>query len=599
MDDIRSVIRLATKRLGMAAFLEKLHWVTIGAAGFALSLMIAWKLVAQVREVINWTWVGPALAAVCLVSAWGWWLHQRSGVLHVAIEIDSRLDLREKLSTALLCRERDDAFARAAVEDAINVAKSPSTREQVRRLFVVRAPRNWWVSPMLIVCAALIGFLLPNADLLAKAAPEVTEADRVAVAQVKSETEKALVEAAKALKKDPEELKRLLDGELKGPMDPDADRTAEGAKKEAFKKMNQLADQLRNAEAEKAAAMDALSQKMSRLNEEASEGPASDLRNAMARGDFRAAKEELDKLEAKMKAGELSPEDRESLQNQLAQMAQKLETLNQMNEQLAQAMKNAGMDPAQAQNPQAAQQAIQNNQNLTAEQKQALMQMAQAMVQANQMTQSMANAMQAASQQAGQQGQQGQQQGQQGGQQGMQQVGSQLSEMEMMQAELGQLQATMQGLAGQCQGMGEGMCQGGSMQGQGISSAQAQQLWQQLNNLSNGRGPGMGNRGQGAGGTASRIATQTNTKGDKMNATGDADSPIIGSRYLQLDGQIRGESRALFQEIISSISSRAQDETNDDLIPVQYQPAVREFYGEVENRAKDTPSQPAEKEGGK
>jgi len=581
MEDIRSVLTLASKRLGLVAFLEKLHWVAIGTAGIALVLMVAWKLLDEVRTSVAWTWAGPALAGVTLIAALGWWMQQRRSALHVAMEVDDRLDLREKMSTALLCRGRNDAFARAAVEDAITVARNPGTRERVRRMFAVQAPRNWWVSPMIAVTAGLLGFLVPNTDVWGKEIPKATETDRVAIEQAKSETEKAIAEAAKALKKDPEEVRKMLEGDPKTPVDPNAERSVEETKREAFKKMTQLAEQVKSEAEQKAAALDALTQKMAKMAENAGEGPAADLNNALSKGDFKSAKEELSKLEAKLANKELKPEEKAALQNQMSQMAQNLQQMSQMNDALAQALQNAGMDQQLANNPQALQQAIQNNQNLTQDQKQALGQMAQAMAQANQMAQQMAGAMQNAANQMGQNGQQGQ------GQQGMQQMAGQLSQMEMMQAELGQMQAAMQGLAGQCQGMGQGLGQNPG-QGQGISTAQAQQLWQQMNSLSNSQGPGMGQRGQGRGGQAQRIATQTNLKGDKMQATGDGDAPIIGSRYIQLDGQIKGESKAQFQQLLNDLGiSRAQDETNEDLIPVQYQPAVREFYGEVEDRAKE------------
>src|SRR5689334_9096784 len=129
MHDIRTLLKLAARRLALNSFIGVLHWVAVIAAAIALMLIIADR--APAAGFVPWIWVGPAIAGAALTIAVALWMRKRPAELHVAVEVDERLDLREKLSTALLCEGRDDVFARAAVEDAVAAARDPRSREQV------------------------------------------------------------------------------------------------------------------------------------------------------------------------------------------------------------------------------------------------------------------------------------------------------------------------------------------------------------------------------------------------------------------------------------------------------------------------------------
>jgi len=583
MDDIRTVLNHAARRLGLKAFLDRVHVVAIVAAALALILMIFAKALPMVNEVTNWVLVGPALGLFALAGAVGWWMPNRPSPLHVAVEVDQRLELKEKLSTAMLCRGREDAFAQAAIDDAIAVAKRPETARDVRQRFNVGAPRLWWITPVLLAATVLTGMTVPAGDWFARTQDQLTTKEQERVQEIREQYEMAIKEAADKVGKDPKELKEMLaaaDPEMKT---PDAAKAPEQFQREAFKKLNALNDQLRKqTDTEQSRALEAMQSKLSQLNPTTENSPASDLTKSLAKGDFSAAKQAMDELKKEIEQGNLPDDQKQAL----ADLAKQLEKLAQNQEAMKEQIKQAGIDPKAMENMQDLQKALDQAQNLTEEQKQQLMQAAQAAQQAAQAMQSMAGACQNMAGQPGQQGQQGM-----AGQQAMQgagEMGDQLSQMEMMAQQMANLNAACEGLAGQCQGMGQGLGQGKS---QGISQAMAQMQWMQMQG--NGSGPGMGRRGQGAGGSGSRLATKMSFTDEKQNVATDPNSQIIGTTFIEGKQIIKGESQAKFSELVRAAESRAREDVDENVLPAQYEQAMKVYFGEMQKRAEVVREAPA------
>jgi hypothetical protein len=78
-------------------------------------------------------WVAPSLASQPSLAAIAATRVNRP-TEQLALEVDTQLNLREKLSTALHCRHRDDPFAQAAVEDAIERG-AQSLRARARQAY--------------------------------------------------------------------------------------------------------------------------------------------------------------------------------------------------------------------------------------------------------------------------------------------------------------------------------------------------------------------------------------------------------------------------------------------------------------------------------
>jgi hypothetical protein len=122
------------------------------------------------------------------------------------------------------------------------------------------------------------------------------------------------------------------------------------------------------------------------------EGSAKPLSEALKSGDLQEAMKQLEQL-AKQAEGSDAKQAAEAKQA-LSQMSNALQQLAANQRGAMQALKEAGMDPALASNPQQAQQAIEQNQQLTPQQKQALQKKMQASQKAAEQCKNLGNSMQ-------------------------------------------------------------------------------------------------------------------------------------------------------------------------------------------------------------
>jgi uncharacterized protein (UPF0335 family) len=439
----------------------------------------------------------------------------------------------------------DDPFARAAVEDAVETARLPRVHELAKRRFAVEAPRAWWISPLIIFATVMLSFLAPL-DLF-------QDEDEDSVVAATGQVEQSIEAIVQTIEDQPllsRELSDLMGDLTRAGTDPDALRSPEEIRREAIREvteLNKALDKLVNGEKGKTA--EAIEKALGKLKSP-TDGPGKELAESLARADFKAAQESLDKMLEDLKKGNLTQEQQEQLAEQLKAMAEQLQQLAEQQQQLEQALKQAGLDANLAQNPQALQQALQNNQNLNQQQKQQLQQMAQAQQAAQQACQGLGQAMQQMAQglQQGQLGQMGQ---------GGQQMGDQLNQLEQMQMLLQQAQAAANMCQGQCQGLG-----------QGLSLQQAM------------AGGAFGNRGQGRGGKAPIAPTPTRTtivKADTVLQEGD-----IIARQLFDGPQIRGESDAKLRQVIAEKMKGWEDGLTEDQLPRVYYETQMHYFGELE-----------------
>lgn len=69
MEDIRTVLNHAARRLGLKGLVDRLHVVAIIAVALALVLVLLGKALPPVNASINWALLGPALALLALAGA--------------------------------------------------------------------------------------------------------------------------------------------------------------------------------------------------------------------------------------------------------------------------------------------------------------------------------------------------------------------------------------------------------------------------------------------------------------------------------------------------------------------------------------------------
>ena len=548
MNDIRAILKLAGRRLEAASLLRCIQTAVIGL-GILVIVLIAVERVSA-APFWPWRWLGPALAVPTLLVAAVMWSRRRRTSLQIAVEVDQRLDLREKLSTALHVADRDDPFARAAIEDAVSAARDPGTREQVRRRFTVQRPARAWITPL--IAAVAVGVWFVPQDLFAS-----DREQEVALAETLQQRDDAIQAVIKPILNSPElrdELSDLLGDLAQDAADPDALKTRQDVRRNAIKKLtdlNKRLDEIVNGPKGKTA--EAIDKILDQLKTP-QDGPGKELAEALAAGDFKAAQEALAKLARDIRDGNLTDEQKQQLARQMNDIAQQLQQLAQQQQQLQEALQQAGLDPQLAQNPQALREAIANNPNLNEQQKQQLQQMAQAQQAAGQMCQGLGQGLNQMAQ--------GLMQGQMnpGGK-----LGEQLNELEALQQLLQQARAA----AGACQGQVQGL-------GQGLGMQQAMKLWKQC------QGGAFGNRGQGAGGKAPISPTPTGMKlvhSPSQTTPGD----IIARQFI--DGPvIVGESKATLKAVAAVVSEGFDEAQGDDLVPPKYREAHMHYFGELKKR---------------
>jgi hypothetical protein len=556
MDDIRTLLRIAGRRVDLGILLSKLHESALVAACIALVLMIADRLPAA--SFVPWAWVLPILVVLTIVAAVMLWLRERKDEHAIALMVDERLDLREKISTALHVRDRDDTFARAAVEDAVRAARDPRQKELAKRRFTIDAPRGWWASPVVILLAFIVSFLQPM-DLFSRDQPESQE-----VTAVRHEVAEALDAVVREIQDHPElssELADMLAELSKDSADQDAPRSPDQIRREAIKRVTDLNDRLEEIlSGERGKTSDALKKSLRDLNPP-KDGEAREFAEALSKGDFSAAKKALEQMMAKLESGELNEEQVEALAEQLKDIAAQLEELAKRQQELEDALKRAGMDPQLANNPDALREAIENNENLNEQQKQQLQQMAQAQQAAQRMCQGLAGACNNLAQ-AMQDGNAGDAAGQ---------LGDQLSDLEQMQQLLQQAQAAANACRGSCQGIGQGL----SLQ-QMMTGGTGGQRGEQSNPGQRGVAP-----------------TPTRTRVEQAKSQTAEDGDII-ARML-IDGpQVVGESQVVPRNVVSEVIESFEEGINEEHIPRKYHDAQKRYFGELERRLREMEQRPSE-----
>ncbi|MHC4948818.1 MAG: hypothetical protein ACYTG1_11235 [Planctomycetota bacterium] len=543
MNEIRHVLRMAARRIELGRYLGCLHVAAVVLATAGLGLIVADRLPAA--AFVPWTWVVPVLAVLAVAAAGLVWWRRRRDEIEVAMSVDERLDLREKFSTALHCAGRDDAFAQAALADAVTAARDRRVHERVRRLFRVAPPRGWWASPLIVLAAFMLS-LLGQLDAFSDEEP----APAAAVVKAKLAAEDAVEAVIREIEDKPalsKELEDLLGDLTEHGTDFDGARP-EQIKRDAIKKVTDITrklDELLSGEKGKTA--DAIERSLQQLRPP-EDGAAKDLGDSLARGDFKAAKKALEEMMDKLQKGELNEEQQKKLAEQLQQMADQLEQLARQQQQLEKALEQAGLDPRLAQNPQALQQALEDNPNLNQQQIQQIKQMAQAQQAAAQACQGLGQAAAGMAQgmMNGELGQMGE---------GAQAMAGQLDALEQMQMLLMEAEAAAGACQGQCQGLGQGLAMK--------------------------PGGAFGQRGQGAGGKAPIAPTPTRTKLVKEKTKLDPTGEII-ARQLFEGPQVRGESKAALREVAAAVREGYDEALNEEQLPRRYHDPQLHYFGELQ-----------------
>lgn len=560
-------VKSAQSRLWCNRWLRQLCWTGTLVAGVYAGLVLVSRLWG-----LEWplSLMAAAGAGLALVASLVWSLIGRPGRHTAAAALDAAAGLRERVSSGLYCTTSEDPFERAVYQDAQRVAGSIAVGQHLKLRFPFQA-----VYSGLAVLVAGIMLLLPDGMLEeTQAHQEKLAAHQVAKTQVEVQKRlqpiKKLAETNPALKDLKEELERL-DTPLTKMDQP------QNIRHEALKKIDKMADALREQQAGERYDKVNEMKKMLRGIKQQNEGMTENLSKALADGNFKAAQEEIKQLQEKL-ATLKHQEDQQmvkQLEEQLKDLAKQLDKVADdkvMKEKLEQAgLKKEDIEKMLQNLSKKDMEQIKKELEKSGLAQKDIDKLAQQLAKrkdAAAACQKMSKAMKQAASAAGQ-GQTGEAMDQ------MQSAGDQLSEMEQMEQEMNQLESQAAALedakkdlesCSKCNGTG--MCNGqrcGACQGSGMGQGQG----------------GMGGLGQGRGGLAPKGGeTNFGTKIVRQKVhTGKG--RIIGQFLVDAE-QVKGDVSTPLAEVISAEERDATDAISRDRIPRQYQKSVKEYFSYVQ-----------------
>ena len=500
----------------------------------ALVLSILDRLPAE--SFLPWPVIAYGLLALLAVTTMLAWVMVRPSDLAMAALVDHRLDLDDRLGTALQMARRGDPVALAVVKDASATARDPRTAERVRRTLRPVPPGNWWAPPVIIIAALLIGFM-GQADLFASSPQPAKDASVVMETDTSMDDVTSVIEAQPQLKEAMSEL--LQEMEEARTRDAGEELALEETRREQLKQMTEIERALDEVvSGEQGQAMESLRESLRQLDQPGSPA-ASEIAEALSEGDFSKAASALEAMQEQLASGSMSEEEREALSEQLEALAEQLKELAADEAALKEALKQAGLDEQLAGDPAALEEALQQAEQLNEQQREQLMNL----MKSQQSSQQACNKLgEACSKMAGQC-----KNGTPGSSSFGKEMGNQLSELEQAQQMLKQARAAQSACRSSCQSLGRGL----------PSS--------------------MGRMGNLGGGRMDVAEDDTNTTA-RQESNGSTGGPVIGQ--METEGPLRtGQSSKSFEDVMSRSAEGFDEAFSDAQLPRKYHELIKHYFG--------------------
>jgi hypothetical protein len=331
-------IQTAKRRLVGQLLLNRVC-VALTVAGIAA---FAWFLIQPFAlPEISETWrmrIPGGFAVVSVIAGIVGALRAAPSPVNVALAIDQRFELRERVTTAVALSPelRESSAGQALWQDA--TAKVSEVR--VKDGFPIR-PKRSAVAVPLLAAGAIAASLWWNpaalginpGDDVAKPATKNGDATLANLAKKKAPVAKPPVNTperpnkSKELKDLEEELTKLQEKYAKDPYE----ETPEKQREKAAELVN-LEEKAKKLAEEKALKLRELEDKFAKLEKlkkdpEFNDGPADGLNDALSKGDLKKAEDEIDELKKKAKNKMLDKQDQEKLERQLEKVKSELERL--------------------------------------------------------------------------------------------------------------------------------------------------------------------------------------------------------------------------------------------------------------------------------
>jgi len=545
-------LRDVRRRCDLNVLLDCVAQILLLAAVAAALAVLSQRLLA-VDVVAPWT--AATLAAVLAVLLLLLWVSRRPSRMQVALIIDDRLALRERISTALALAESSDPFAQAAVAEAHQLAGQLEPHSH----FPVRPSRRWCYPVGSWLLVGVVFLLLPQYDLLGR------DRDRRDAKHLAGQREQAAAEvkqATVAVKTLVNELgnKQLAD-QLAALGQANLDAPPDQIKRDAIKKLTDLADELEKMQ--NGPQLDAaMMQQMLKQLRTSGQGLPRMLNQALAQGDMNQARKIAQQMAQQLQNSDMSAGDRKDMAQQLQELAKKLEQIAQQQKELEEELERQGLDKKLAKMSEKEFAEACKKQGMSQEQIDQLLQKKRACQSACSRMGKLAQACGAcgsagASLSAAE----------------INELAAQLSDLEAAQQQLALTQAALDELRRACAGLGK-------CQGLGLCSGSGP--WKPGDDFSKwGRGTGGPGRGQGA--RDSDDSGNTNTQGTRV--TGESEQGAVIASWLFKGDQVKGQSQRDLSNVVQAAKDAAAQAITENEIPRRYEDTVKKYFGQLEDAA--------------
>ncbi len=570
-NDLRRLIERARRRLWLNRWLAGLGWAATAGAGLFLLLVVLNRCVLSLDEEARLVLgVAGTLAAVGLVVSGIWTLVTRETASTAATLLDLAAGLKERLSSGLYCQHSEDPFARAVLADARRAARGLSPGQYLP----VRMPASAGYAGASLLAAGLVFLLFPTIDLLGTESRRQEEQQRRdeirrVAAEVKPVMEDELKRLAAAKKVVQEAMKDLEPVAATMPASPDDVRN------NALHQLGRIGERLeQRREAAERAGVAEFKKMLRQLStgSRPTDSPVGKLAQALADGDLKSAQGALEALRQELARAPQTPEEKQradELKAQLDQLSQTLGRIAENDRKMQTMMAQAGLSEAQI--AEAMENLRRGDMNavarqltesgLSPEQAEKLSRQLASRASACRSMKKMASSLGSACrgsqpQQAdgGGPGRPGESEG--SGAADLQAAGQQLSAMEALEQELGEIDSAMSSLAG----MKNALCAGGGK-------------------CAGGDAPGMGGEGQGEGGIAPKETTAVRTVKERT-AVHTLSGGIISQRFVEGE-QYRGEVSDDYVEAVISAQRDTSEATLKKPLPRHLQQSRSQYFSSM------------------
>ena len=541
-------IRDVRLRCSVNLLLEQSAMALITAGTIGAFAVLVEKLFGV--EVVSNLFVG-VLSAVCILGIAVIFALRQPSRLSAALLIDERLKLKERFSTTLMTAGSDEPFARAAQNQARQMASSVRVSEH----FPVRFSGHWYYAGIAWMVVFAIFAFLPQQDLLGY----ISKKDERDKQTVRRELAKAAIkEAAKPVQLAVKQLgDEGLNSEL-AKLDPLMNKDMpEDAKRQAIRKLGDISDQIKKLQSTaKMESVDIAKQMLKQLKGTPM-GLSQKLGMELSKGNFSKAADMLRQFQKQMENGKLSEEQKKQLAEQLKNLAEQLKKLAEKNAEFEKELEKMGLGKKLAKlNQQQLKQALQKK-GLSNEQIAKLLKKAAACKSACNSCSQLGAAMASAGA------------GGAGGEQ-LSELMDQLNAMEAMSQQMQMMQASIDEICRAVGCLGEGMCNGGCYK-----------PWRA--GLSNKWGNGTGGPGKGQGFRETAESGKFSTKNTKVKNKQGRPGPVVASWYFKGE-QVKGQARREYSAVVEAGRNSAAEAISENEIPRKYEETVKKYFGGLEEK---------------